>query len=573
MKMSMQDYNNTVDRIEISPKVRQEVLSMTTAVKQRTSINWMRIGAAAAVFALVAGIGGAIGYAAIRERTPQVGYSETIEDPASVTDLSVFGLDAANFFRDPQADSNVNIPAGPNKDICWPYEGESPALTAGAAYADADHNLLYLSSTGEFLGIETNLSEEQTQKLQEYPEGTIHEYLQAMLPDFDQFTENTIYSALSSIRPPFVYKRHYENGTEDMVQVEIFPNLSSGRTLNIHVMRCHAENEHFLDADRYLANVRGIKNQLREKIQQSGLNVQVLGDEGSINSIPMLMRFDDGKIYAVDSVTMVLYDEEGTPCQTVSKAILADPTQDVRYDFFGEILAECNGGEVPQFGTQPSPFAPDAAGSTVYTTMPETTDDPTPPETTINPADIAEAAMIDGNAPHAGNEYSGFPLVGDNGEDKTEPGHVAMWDFGFITVGGLYTTPPTSAYANYAYSAKPGYLFYYWAEVNQAVPALQDVLVTGSTLLYQVFDENHQFITECITEANKLDGLEECTAHKPMFCAKLPLKPDIMEKTAYITCWLYDLSMDNGASYSDRPGDTETAVPIATFHVNAGMNE
>ena len=60
--MSMQeDYRNAVDRIEISPDLRREVLTMKTQKTRRIPLT--RITAAAASAVLVAGMGGALGWA------------------------------------------------------------------------------------------------------------------------------------------------------------------------------------------------------------------------------------------------------------------------------------------------------------------------------------------------------------------------------------------------------------------------------------------------------------------------------------------------------------------------------
>ena len=190
--MNMQDYKNAVDRIEISPEMRTEVLDMTTTTTRRNHISMTRIATAAAAFVLVAGIGGTVGYGMLKARqdglqtnsmavaSPGEGSDadlSVITDtlPPTLPDLSAFGLDAAAF--------SPAEPENATEEFLWVYRGDAPVCTM-YGFSDGKDGHVYMNPSGQIFGIDCNASEDDPIA---DPEARLQTYLQALAGDLEGF--------------------------------------------------------------------------------------------------------------------------------------------------------------------------------------------------------------------------------------------------------------------------------------------------------------------------------------------------------------------------------------------------
>lgn len=310
--MNMQDYKNAVDRIEISPEMRTEVLDMTTTTTRRNHISMTRIATAAAAFVLVAGIGGTVGYGMLKARqdglqtnsmavaSPGEGSDADLSVitnplPPTLPDLSAFGMDAAAF-----------SPAEPEEafqEVLWVYRGDAPSCT-WYTYHDGMGNCVMLRPSGQIVSVcSTTPADEPV----EDPDALLQTYLQALSGDLEDFVPMQTDGAV----PENEYvvskqlQREHQNGFAEVLTGDVgqygnfdlsyIPAPADGVSpysredydkafeLTVNALNCAATD---MDA---------------AGLTPSGRNMVYLmkPEQDKDNEFPMFINANDGKVYGV----------------------------------------------------------------------------------------------------------------------------------------------------------------------------------------------------------------------------------------------------------------------------------
>lgn len=323
--MNMQDYKNAVDRIEISPKMRTEVLDMTTTTTRRNHISMTRIVTAAAAFVLVAGIGGTVGYGMLKARqdglltnsmavaSPGEGSDAALSaitenPPPTVPDLSAFGLDAAAFSPAEPAEDDAF------KEVLWVYRGDAPACTL-YAYHDGMGNCVMLRPSGQILSV---CSTTQADEPVEDPDALLQTYLQALSGDLEGFVPMQTDGAVPQNEYVVSKKlqREHQNGFAEVLTGDV----GQYGNFNLTYISAPADGVSPYSREDYDKAFELTVNALNcaatdmdaAGLTPNGRNMVCLmkPEQDKDDVLPLFISADDGKVYGIYSVNVQMDEGE-----------------------------------------------------------------------------------------------------------------------------------------------------------------------------------------------------------------------------------------------------------------------